>query len=355
MQSNPTSYFLFSQIFEVVEVGLNGKARENLLRRITSLTGFKRPEIVVEPDPYLDAGVEDLEKEFRIYSVDPCLGVPEHHLGFLAFHFAASDVTVMGGEPFLAIPDMIFPPNYPEERILSIMRQIHEQALKYNTSIITGHTGRYTAIREPIVSCAVLGKAKKLLLPSNVGEGDLILVSGWIGGELLYALSNFKPELLRKRFGDYLVESWVNYHEKMTVVDSALALSRAGLAVAMKDGAEGGLIRAMNDLASAANLGFHIDMNELPIPEEILLLSKEFDFDPLSASSSGVLIAIVKKGMEEEALNLLRSLGLRCSVAGEMKGEKEERYIMRDGKLVSFPLIVEDPYTKLISLTNHSN
>jgi len=330
-------------------MGLGGKAKEELLKEITKLTGFKQPRVIVEPNPYLDAGAEGLVNEFRIYAVDPCLGVPERHLGFLAFHFPASDITVMGGEPYLVILDMLFPLNYPEVRILSIMKQIHEQTLRYEASIITGHTGRYAAIKEPVISCAVVGKAKKLLIPSNVSKGDVIIASGWVGGELLYALSNFRPELLRKEFGDECVRNWMDFYEKMTVVDAALALSKKALVKAMKDGAEGGLVRVMNDLASAAKLGFCIDLEEVPVPEEVLVLSKEFEFDPISASSSGLLIAVVNKGAENEVLRLLNGLGLNPTVIGEMLNQDEGRYLRQKGKLVPFPLSAEDPYSKLIS------
>jgi len=326
-----------------------GKARERLLKEITKLAGFRRPEVIIKPDPHLDAGAEALEGEYRIYAVDPCLGVPERHLGFLAFHFPASDVAVMGGEPYLVVLDMLLPLSYPEERILLIMRQIHEQAVKYEASIISGHTGRYSAVKEPVVSCTIVGRAKRLLVPKNVEKGDLIVVSGWVGGELLYALSNFKPELIERTFGEECVRSWRSFYEKMTVVDAALALSRAKLARAMKDGAEGGIVRALNDLSAASGLGFRINQEEVPIPEEVMVLSEEFNFDPLSASSSGVLIAVVRKGTEEESTRVLRSMGLRASVIGEMLGEGDGRYVLKGDELAPFPSEAEDPYSRLVS------
>ncbi|RLG50371.1 MAG: hypothetical protein DRO00_08770, partial [Thermoproteota archaeon] len=118
---------------------------------------------------------------------------------------------------------------------------------------------------------------------------------------------------------------------------------------AMKDGAEGGLVRVMNDLASAAKLGFCIDLEDVPIPEEVLALSKKFGFDPLSASSSGLLIAVVKKDAEDEVVNLLSSLGLNPTIIGKMLDQDEGRYMRQKGKLVPFPLSAEDPYSKLIS------
>ncbi len=325
-----------------------GKAREELLEEITKLRGFKNPEVVVEPDPHLDAGAEALEYEFRIYAVDPCLGVPERHLGFLAFHFPASDVAVMGGEPYLVIIDMLFPPNYPEERILFAINQIHEQALRYKASIITGHTGRYAALKEPVISCTIVGRAKRLLVPRDVSKGDLIIASGWVGGELLYALSNFRPNLLRKELGDECVRKWMDFYEKMTVVDAALTLSKTTAVKTMKDGAEGGLVRMMNDLASATRLGFCIDLEKVPIPEEVLVLSKKFGFDPISASSSGLLIAVAEKSAEDEVVNLLNDLGLNASIIGEMLDKNEGRYIRQKGELVPFPLSAKDPYSKFI-------
>ncbi len=328
---------------------MSGKARRDLLRHITRLSGARREEVEVPPNPLLDAGVIRGTKSRYVWATDPALGVPREHLGTLAFHFTASDVAVLGGRPEYIAVDLLLPHDSSREEAIRIMEQIHDEAYRYGASVVTGHTGWYLGVNEPVVVTTIAGRVDRLLLPSNASPGDRILLTGVIGGELLYSLAHFRPSLLADTYGEEGVRRWRGYHRDLSVVDPALLLSRRGLALVMKDGAEGGLIRALNDLADAAGLGFHVEEDRLPVPPELLALADEHGFDPLAASSSGLLIAVVSPEWAREAVWYLGILGVPAEIVGTLSDRPEDRWILGTSGRRPFPREAGDPYSSLCS------
>ena len=324
-----------------------GKARRELLSRITSLAGARREDVLVAPHPLLDAGVIEGRKGRYVWATDPALGVPREHLGILAFHFTAADVAVMGGKPeFLAV-DILMPEGSPKGEAVRIASQIHEEAVRYGASVVTGHTGWYSAVNEPVVVVTAAGRAERMLHPRDALPGDRIVLAGLVGAELLYSLAHFRPSLMRDLLGEAAVRRWRAVPRELTVLDSAMALNKRGLAVIMKDGAEGGLVRALNDLADATGLGFHVEEDRIPIPPELRRLAGQLNFDPLSASSSGLLIALVRPEWVREAVWYLEILGIPVSVAGSMS-DRRERWILGPEGRRPFPEEAEDPYASLM-------
>lgn len=327
---------------------VSGKARRELLELITRLSGARRGEVEVPPNPLLDAGVVAGSRSRYVWATDPALGVPREHLGILAFHFTASDVAVLGGRPEYVAVDLLLPPDSPREEPVEIMRQIHDEARRYGASIVTGHTGWYPGVGEPIVVTTIAGRAERVLLPSNASPGDRILLAGVIGGELLYSLAHFRPDLIADSYGEEGVRRWGGYFRDLSVVDAALLLSRRGLALAMKDGAEGGLVRALLDLADSAGLGFHVEEDRLPIPPELLALADEFGFDPLAASSSGLLVAAVSPEWAREAVWHMGLLGIPAEVVGTFHESPGDRWILGPSGRRRFPREAEDPYASML-------
>ncbi|MDK2464938.1 MAG: AIR synthase related protein [Candidatus Korarchaeota archaeon] len=328
---------------------MSGKARRELLNLITRLSGARRADVKVPPNPLLDAGVVSGSRSMYVWATDPALGVPGEHLGILAFHFTASDVAVMGGRPEYVAVNLLLPAEFPGEEAVEIMRQIHEEARLYGASVVTGHTGWYPGVSEPVAVTTVAGRVDRLMLPSNASSGDKILLAGAVGGELLYSLAHFRPSVLADSYGEEGVRRWRGYYRDLSVVDSAMLLSRRGLALAMKDGAEGGLVRALNDLADASGLGFYVEEEKLPIPPELLALADEHGFNPLAASSSGLLVAVVRPEWAREAVWCLGVIGISAEVVGALLGRPEERLILGPSGRRPFPREAEDPYSRLIS------
>ncbi len=321
-----------------------GKASRKILEIISKLSGAESRDVVLGPHPCIDAGIEKVCGGYRVYSVDPTFSVPLRDLGYLAFCFSFADVAVVGGRPSLMINTILLPADAEGGLEVEIARQLDEVARRYGVKIITGHTGRYSCVREPVVVSTAIGFTKKPLTPDDVLDGDSLILIRPLGSELLYSLANLRPDVMESVAASITV--WSKSREELNAVDPALLMYGSGFASYMKDLAEGGLIRAINDLANLSGLGFEVVFEELPIPPELIVLSEKFGFDPLAASSSGTVLAVVRSWKADMALDFMRSRGFVARIIGKVL--RKGRYLVREGNRRPFPEKAEDPYAKVI-------
>ncbi len=326
-----------------------GRIRGELLRRVTSRAGARLSRVVVHPEPHLDAGVERACGEYRVYSTDPALGVPASDLGYLAFHFSAVDVAVLGAKPELVAVDLLFPPDSPDDLITSVDEQLSFEAWIHGVEVIAGHTGRYAGLEEPVAVVTTIGRTSRLLLPSGISPGDAVLIVGVPGAELLYGVANYRPELLYDEVGPRSVARWRRASRLLSALPQALALSARDAAKAMKDCAEGGVVRALNELASASDLGLEIHGDRIPLPPELERLASRYGFDPLECSSSGALVAAVSPDRLDLSLYWMEALGFPAVAAGRFLPGGEGRWLIRGGVRRELPEEYRDPYGPLLS------
>ncbi len=325
---------------------MEGKARKALLERITRLVGRLSSNILIPPNPSIDAGAERLMGLTRVYATDPSLGVPLDDLGYFAFHFPSSDVAVLGAEPRIMTSAILLPSGFEEDKAVKIADDLNWEAYRYDVSIITGHTGWYDSINEPVVVTTVIGETRKVISPKSARSGDILMIIGIPGAEFLYEAAHFKPEILQKVSDRRAVERWKRSRWMLTAVDKARDLAMFSRVNGMKDGAEGGMIRLFNDFADASGLGFVVRKEKFPFPPELIRLGDTLGFDPLAASSSGVVLAAIPRNSSIDFLKeLMESHGFPVSIVGELKGK--DRYMMIDGKIEDFPLESRDPYLLL--------
>ncbi len=325
---------------------MQGKARKALLERITKLVGRLNNSISIPPNPNLDAGAERLMGLTRVYAVDPSLGVPLDDVGYFGFHFSASDVAVLGAEPRIMSSTILLPSGFKEDYAVKIAEDLSREAYRYNVSIITGHTGWYDSINEPVVVTTVIGETRKIISPKSAKEGDVLMLIGIPGAEFLYGLAHFNPEILQRISDRATVERWRRARWMLTAVDKARDLATFSKVNGMKDGAEGGMIRLLNDFADASGLGFIVRRENFLFPPELVKLGEILNFDPLAASSSGVVLAAIPRNSPLDFLReLIESHGFPVSIIGELKGKG--RYIVVDGKMEEFPSEPNDPYLML--------
>jgi len=328
---------------------MRGKARKEVLKEITKLVGRLGRSITIPPHPSIDAGAERLLGLTRIYACDPALGVPLEDLGFFSFHFSASDVAVLGAEPKLMTSTILLPEGTDVELALRIARDIDYEAYRYNVSIVTGHIGWYKAVKEPVVVTTVIGEVRNPITPTMARSGDILLLVGIPGAEFLYGVAHFKPDLIERIFGPHTVRRWKKTRWMLTAVDKAKDLAMFTKVNGMKDGAEGGLIRMLNDFADASSLGFKIWRERILFPPEILKLSDSLGFNPLAASSSGTVLAAIPKSAPLGFLReLIESHGFVTSIIGELVSDPESRNIVEGDSLREFPEDAEDPYIFLL-------
>lgn len=124
---------------------------------------------------------------------------PPFYIGRKALAAALSDIAAMGGEPIAALISIGLPEGLPLKFLDGIYRGIRALARKYNVNLIGGDTSASSKI---VIDAVVLGRVEKnrLALRSGAKKGDIIFVTGGLGGSIKGRHFTFEPKIKEARF-----------------------------------------------------------------------------------------------------------------------------------------------------------
>ena len=313
-----------------------GKVPPEILRKsIFRHLGAKRGEVLLGPALGEDGSVVKIGDEILISAMDPITGSSER-IGWLAVHINANDVAVFGVPPAFFTSCILLPEDSTDEMVYEISKQIDVAAKSLGIAVIGGHTEATPDLDRPIIVGCAMGFAKdgryvtsggsrprdKLILTKGAGiEGTAILASE--------AYHIFKDEIA----GD-LLDSAMNFYDKISVVKDAILAFNTGGVTAMHDPTEGGVLGGIHEMADAANLGVRIFEDKIPIFEETLEICRFFDIDPLQLIGSGALLISADPGSAEKILRNLRDEGVNAEIIGEFLNDPKQRILVRaDGRV----------------------
>lgn len=210
--------------------------------------------------PSLDAS----PLENMLAATNPAIGLPGEELGFFAYHYSASNLAVSFAEPRYMLVDAVFPPGYPLDDITGILGDLWEEASRYGTRIVGGHTARYKGLALPLIATTALGP--QVRPRKNPAPGDHVFLIGRAGLEAAKLLGNKVPL------------------EELTPLPKALSMFPLEEVKFMHDVSEGGIAGSLIEVAEAT--GRAIRLSRLPEPPPGL----PRDVDILSAPSYGTLL-----------------------------------------------------------------
>lgn len=150
-----------------------------------------------------------------------------------------SDVAAMGGRPGQALVTLILPPETEIAWVDAVYAGLYQLARKHGVSVVGGETTRG---KERILSVALAGTVSEKKWAERGGgrQGDVLLVTGKLGGSLRGRHFSFEPRLEQ---GRWLVEHFP-IRAMMDISD--------------------GLAKDLPRLAGGAGLGFRVDFDRLP-------------------------------------------------------------------------------------------
>ncbi len=322
-----------------------GKLRNEVLKRdVLRYLGRRDARVVYGPRTGFDSAVLDNGDEYLIIATDPALDVPPETLGFFSYHFAVSDVTAFGADPAWLIVDVLLPPGSTEETLKEITSAIHRECLKYGGSVIGGHTGVYRALKEPVVTTTAIGSVSKDGLRVPVARpGDVIVVTDKVGLEVAVAASHARFEEVSRIVGREEAEKLREMYREETSVPDAMAAR--DFVRGMHDATEGGLT-ALHEIADNSNVGFRVFRERIPVRESVMRILRFYGIDPVTASSSGTLIAITPPENVETLVERLKAKGIRAEAIGAFT-EDQRRILVENGEEREFPEFSEDPYVSV--------
>jgi len=160
-------------------------------------------------------------------------------IGHKAIARVISDFAAMGGIPQFAVVTLFIPPSFNLKRLTAIYAGMDKTARAYGMNLVGGETTRATDFA---LNIAAIGEADKrhLTLRSTAKTGDLVFVTGSLGGSIKGKHLSFTPRLNEAK--------WLVRHFKPT---------------AMMDLSDG-LGEDLPRLASASGLSYQIDPGNIP-------------------------------------------------------------------------------------------
>jgi thiamine-monophosphate kinase len=188
----------------------------------------------------VSAGTLLLKTDAMVEGVHFLRSTEPERIGRKALARAISDMGAMGGRPAHALITLMAPADLEVDFVLRMYAGLSQLASEYRVAIVGGETTRSPLI---ILNVALTGHASHPVLRSRGQVGDLLAVTGSLGGSIRGKHLDFTP---RVREGTWLAEQ--------------------GLVHAMMDLSDG-LAKDLPRLAKASACGFAVDDSSLPLSE----------------------------------------------------------------------------------------
>lgn len=165
-----------------------------------------------------------------------------HRIGWKAAARVISDFAAMGGQPESILVTIILPPDTKTAWVEELYRGIKHCAETYQFSIVGGETSSTSPGSPAIISIAGTGTVPihNLILRSSAQPGDLIFVTGKLGGSITGKHLDFSPRLPEAQW-----------------------LTRTIKPSAMMDLSDG-IAKDLPRLAAASNTGYKIKNTTIP-------------------------------------------------------------------------------------------
>lgn len=248
-----------------------------------------------------DAAVLDFEGKKTLISTDLLLeGIhfdlaycPLKHLGYKAVQVNLSDLYAMNGTPAQVTVSVGMSSRFPLEAIEELYEGIYLACEKYGVDVIGGDTS--SSKQGLVVSITSIGYAdeKDIVYRNGAQEGDLICVSGDLGGayvglqllereKMIYLENpNIQPDLEGK---DYIVERQLKPEARRDVVELLKEIDvRPTAMIDVSDG----LASEILHICKQSDKGCNLYEEKIPIDPMTYETAREFNLDPTVCALSG--------------------------------------------------------------------
>ncbi len=240
---------------------------------------------------------------------------PGGDIGRLAVHGTVNDLAVGGAVPQYLSAAFILEEGLPMHDLARVVASMRQACHEAGVTLVTGDTkvvDRGKGDQVFITTSGVgLVPAGRSLSMRHVRPGDRVLVSGTIGDHGVAIMS---------------VREGLEFE---TVLESDTA-SLAGLTQAMldacptirwmRDPTRGGVSSALNELATATQVGVRLAEAAIPLRAEVQAACEMLGLDPLYVANEGKLVAVVPSEDAERLLDAMRRhpLGRNAAIVGDI-------------------------------------
>jgi thiamine-monophosphate kinase len=241
-------------------------------------------------------------------------------VGHKALAAALSDLAAMGAHAGEAYVQLGVPEERDDAELLALGDGLAKLASRHGVAVVGGDVTRAPVL---LVAVTVVGRAASvddLVRRSGAGAGDLVVVTGALGGAAA-GLQLLERPGLAEALGDDVAEALrLRQLEPNPRLAAGLALAATG-ATAMIDVSDGFGADA-GHLAAAGGVALNIDLDAVPVQTGVPELAATAGIDPLDLAIAGgedyELLATVASADLERATAAVRAVGAELTTVGEV-------------------------------------
>lgn len=310
-----------------------------LIDHIASTVELKNPESIKGIGD--DAAIIDNGAEMTVVTTDMLVeGVhfdltfqPLKHLGYKAVTVNLSDIYAMNASPKQIVVGIAISNRFSLEAIEELYQGIQMACDKYSVDLVGGDTTSSTS--GLVISVTAIGKGKKedLVYRNGAGVGDLICVSGDLGGayvglqllerEKKIFLENPKiqPDLSN---ADYILERQLKPEPRKDIVGK---LKQVDVHPTAMIDISDGLSSEVMHICKQSGTGCVLYEDKFPIDQQTYEKAREFNLDPTVCALSGgedyeLLFTIKQADYEKMRMHL------DISIVGHMVAKEEGLHLV---------------------------
>ncbi|MHA1838955.1 MAG: AIR synthase-related protein, partial [Candidatus Ranarchaeia archaeon] len=163
---------------------------------------------------------------------------------------------------------------------------------------------------------------------AQVGDHIILTKGAALEGTAILAAERESYLLQTGKWAPEEIQAAKTHRKHLSVIrDSEIAVNNARVN-AMHDPTEGGVASALHELADAANTGFRVYKDKIPVSAETAKICGQFNIDPLYLIGSGALLLTVPADDVDRLLSAYREAGIVASDIGVVLRETGTREIV---------------------------
>ncbi|RLG53277.1 MAG: hypothetical protein DRN96_00080 [Thermoproteota archaeon] len=295
-------------------------------------------DVVVGPGIGLDSAVIQVDGKLLSLTSDPITGATKD-AGWLCVHVCANDTAASGFMPKWFLNCILLPEGAGVSELSDIVRGMKEAAAELGIGVIGGHSEVAPPVKSPVIVGFMVGMlaGPKPTPASACKVGDLIVMTKYAGIEGTYILAKELEEKSEAEVSREAIARGLKLRSQISVVREGISASRAGLANAMHDPTEGGILCGLWEMAYASGVEIRVDLSRVPVLPETAEICRALGADPLKLIGSGSLLISVPRALCSRLVKLLRGKGINATVVGEVTSAGEARVVDVRRGIVSPP------------------